>query len=210
MKKPLIGMLLAFCFTANMSQAATVVVDSLANFNTAIGGGPTETFIFPVDVPNAPSHDFGAFSSTVTSPDASTIHRVAGNRFLFQLDAAGSLVDTRLTVEFDDPVFGLGFDQLGIDFIDISIDNGSTFVDIFNGGGGVSDGFFGIIGDSAFTTIIFEINAPGVGDGGFIDNLVYTTGASPAAVPLPAALPLMGAGFAALGFVGWRRKRNTA
>lgn len=31
-----------------------------------------------------------------------------------------------------------------------------------------------------------------------------------AAVPLPAALPLMGAGFAALGFVGWRRKRKVA
>lgn len=31
-----------------------------------------------------------------------------------------------------------------------------------------------------------------------------------AAVPLPAALPLIGAGFAALGFVGWRRKRKAA
>lgn len=29
-------------------------------------------------------------------------------------------------------------------------------------------------------------------------------------VPLPAALPLMGAGFAVLGFVGWRRKRKAA
>jgi len=32
----------------------------------------------------------------------------------------------------------------------------------------------------------------------------------PSPVPLPAALPLLGAGFAALGFVGWRRKRKTA
>lgn len=30
------------------------------------------------------------------------------------------------------------------------------------------------------------------------------------AVPLPAALPLMGAGFAALGFIGWRRRRKAA
>lgn len=30
------------------------------------------------------------------------------------------------------------------------------------------------------------------------------------AVPLPAALPLMGAGFAALGFMAWRRKRKAA
>lgn len=33
---------------------------------------------------------------------------------------------------------------------------------------------------------------------------------TPSVVPLPAALPLMGAGFAALGFVGWRRKRKAA
>jgi len=33
---------------------------------------------------------------------------------------------------------------------------------------------------------------------------------SVSAVPLPAALPLMGAGFAALGFMGWRRKRKAA
>lgn len=36
-----------------------------------------------------------------------------------------------------------------------------------------------------------------------------TASSVPSPVPIPAALPLLGAGFAALGFVGWRRKRNT-
>ena len=33
---------------------------------------------------------------------------------------------------------------------------------------------------------------------------------SVSAVPLPAALPLYGAGLAVMGFIGWRRKRKTA
>ena len=38
-------------------------------------------------------------------------------------------------------------------------------------------------------------------------NIDYTT---PSAVPLPAALPLFGAGLAIMGFIGWRRKRKAA
>lgn len=51
----------------------------------------------------------------------------------------------------------------------------------------------------------------------YFDNVKYSNGNinnvydfEVAAVPLPAALPLLGAGFAALGFVGWRRKRKAA
>jgi hypothetical protein len=32
----------------------------------------------------------------------------------------------------------------------------------------------------------------------------------PAAIPIPAALPLLAAGFGAMGFMGWRRKRKSA
>jgi LPXTG-motif cell wall-anchored protein len=34
--------------------------------------------------------------------------------------------------------------------------------------------------------------------------------ASPAATPLPGALPLMAAGLGALGLLGWRRKKKPA
>jgi len=40
--------------------------------------------------------------------------------------------------------------------------------------------------------------------GGFIDDVKLS------AVPLPAALPLYGAGLAAMGLIGWRRKRKAA
>lgn len=40
--------------------------------------------------------------------------------------------------------------------------------------------------------------------GGYLDNVQIS------AVPLPAALPLYGAGLAAMGFIGWRRKRKQA
>lgn len=77
---------------------------------------------------------------------------------------------------------------------------------------------------------LFAIASNSVGNsshtGGFVDamntlSLSFTNGptnflkaglSAPtmAPVPLPAALPLMGAGFAALGFVSWRRKRKAA
>ena len=59
-----------------------------------------------------------------------------------------------------------------------------------------------------FDTIrIADISGPlnGATTGGFDIDAVRVS-----AVPLPAALPLMGAGFAALGFIGWRRKRKAA
>ena len=46
--------------------------------------------------------------------------------------------------------------------------------------------------------------------GSFTDDpQAYTANAVPSAVPLPAALPLYGAGLAFMGFIGWRRKRKT-
>ncbi|MFK5977850.1 MAG: VPLPA-CTERM sorting domain-containing protein [Rhizobiaceae bacterium] len=46
----------------------------------------------------------------------------------------------------------------------------------------------------------------------FIDIVTseYSTGGPTPAVPVPAALPLFGTGLAALGFLGWRRKRKAA
>ncbi len=184
--------------------SAATVVNSLAAFNAEIDNGPTETYTFPINTANSVSIDFGAFTTTMSNPDPGTIHRVVNERFLFQLDDPITNVDTMLTMEFDAQIFGLGFDAEGIEQIDISIDGGLTFFDISDAIGGAPGeaGFFGIVGDGGFTTVIFDIIGPG-GDGGLLDNLVYTTGPVPSPVPLPASAFLLGASL--LGFGAFRR-----
>lgn len=65
---------------------------------------------------------------------------------------------------------------------------------------------------------IFRYNGPAFSSLSFLHQqnprnigfIISNVSVEIAPVPLPAALPLMGAGFAALGFVGWRRKRKAA
>lgn len=117
--------------------------------------------------------------------------------------------------------------QNGAADIILTLTSGSAFK--FLGGSAVDDGvftFFTIVG--GIETLAGQVNLANdnqtgqfslaalsspvlrIGDSirinysgsGGVDSLVL------AAVPLPAALPLMGAGFAALSFVGWRRKKR--
>lgn len=55
----------------------------------------------------------------------------------------------------------------------------------------------------------FSLAASGAVDGLSFDNLVFE-GENISAVPVPAALPLLGSGLAIMGFLGWRRKRHGA
>lgn len=66
----------------------------------------------------------------------------------------------------------------------------------------VSLTFFGLISDTAFSSLSFIM--VGENDGFSIDNVAFS------AVPLPAALPLYGSGLAVMGFLAWRRKRKRA
>ncbi len=46
--------------------------------------------------------------------------------------------------------------------------------------------------------------------GGSANNFYLNSATAVSAVPIPAALPLFGTGLAAMGFIGWRRKRKSA
>jgi hypothetical protein len=81
-------------------------------------------------------------------------------------------------------------------------------------GGGLNDFFFQIFDTSQFFngTTAAPSFAPGTFDvtatGTFADFPATVTIADVATTPLPAALPLFAAGLGAMGFAGWRRKRN--
>ncbi len=69
----------------------------------------------------------------------------------------------------------------------------------YNGGGGGD--MYSFLGGSNVLTVGMHVTEPG-------DWIRVVTAVS--AVPLPAALPLYGAGIAVLGFMGWRRRKNAA
>jgi len=61
---------------------------------------------------------------------------------------------------------------------------------------------YGLYSNLAAGTYTFGITSP--------NRRIAEYDISVSAVPLPAALPLYGAGIAVLGFMGWRRKRNVS
>ena len=74
----------------------------------------------------------------------------------------------------------------------------------------------GSMQDAVITSIIFGIGSGTPNELGYVDNFYFYNGNTSftadfevSAVPLPAALPLYGAGLAAMGLIGWARKRKT-
>ncbi len=73
----------------------------------------------------------------------------------------------------------------------------------------------GSMQDAVITSIIFGIGSGTPNELGYVDNFYFYNGNTSftadfevSAVPLPAALPLYGAGLAAMGLIGWARKRK--
>lgn len=65
----------------------------------------------------------------------------------------------------------------------------------------------GLTSSALFLTIALDFG--GASDEVGLDNVVFSQSVV-SAVPIPAALPLFGTGLAALGFLGWRKKRKAA
>ncbi len=107
----------------------------------------------------------------------------------------------------------------GADFYDLNGSPGLTVTADFDGTGLAtisigqllgSSGFFGIIGDAAFSSLIWRSNdggGTGSGEAFRMDNFAFNAVLTPTPVPLPAAFPMLLVGLAGLGLVGRRRRR---
>ncbi len=112
-----------------------------------------------------------------------------------------------LEIDFATPVTAFGADFGDINFGAANNDSLRTAILVLGQQiampiNSVSLTFFGLISDTAFSSLSFIM--VGVNDGFSIDNVAFS------AVPLPAALPLYGSGLAVMGFLAWRRKRKRA
>lgn len=120
----------------------------------------------------------------------------------------------QISLTFDRPIHGFGFDGIDIgDFrgeLTIDIYTGEKLLHAFTldevvGGEGGDVLFWGVFdGENPFTTVVFGNSNPlenGEGDVFAMDGLTVVT-------PVPAALPLLGSGIAALAWM--RRRRSQA
>lgn len=132
----------------------------------------------------------------------------AGNSYCAGCNGSFNLDFTSTSVGTSDGVFGVGFD-----FFNLGNPINTAFVTFGDGStenytlSNTLNSFFGISSDLLITSMhLGLLNGGTTTAGSFaLDNLTI---GSISAVPLPAALPLYGAGIALIGLMGWRRKRK--
>lgn len=220
----------ALCF-ATAAQAISVTpydAGEAAGFQTR-ADWETDTGTFELIDFNAPTYSTGYVGATTfdAEPGSPTISQVNGsnpqivssttNPQLFPSGTQGIGYSTGnyvgltiLRIDFDTPILSLGFDLFDTE---LSGPRASFFVDIvdtgFNGyeitgaayTGNLGSTFVGLISDTAFDSV--QIMMGTSTDGFGFDNLSYTL----AAVPVPAALPMLVAGLGGLGLIARRRTR---
>jgi len=172
-------------YTDHTAWAAASGASTLYDFNSDTAGSFT-------------SKDFGDFTGTMVN--LSSAPRIESGEIKLQTSTSNSA----LKITFDSSQSAFGFDWRNTDptgdKIEINI-LGQNF--IFGSRG---SGFFGLTSTTLFTEALFGDSA---GNGGaltygYLDNFEYN--ANPSAVPVPAAVWLMGSGL--LGLMGFSRKNK--
>jgi hypothetical protein len=210
------------------ANAATITdYSNSPAFQTAIGGpGTLETFTsnshFPIST--------GVLNSSTNLPSIGitpgmiqpgvTYSTPVGSSYFFNIDAGGGFTGgfldgfyggdpgRKLTVTFNTPVAGFGFDTnslMGNTFgITINFSSGSPYTQSYTVPGSGSS-FFGFVSNGAG---IESAVIGGQGNPGFafaLDNFQF--GGTPSAVPIPGALLLFGPGLVGLAAVRRRFKK---
>ncbi|MEO0400275.1 MAG: VPLPA-CTERM sorting domain-containing protein [Pseudomonadota bacterium] len=210
----------AFAMTAPSAYAATVTFTDRVAFEAAAGGVQTEDFssqTVGLLAENTANGGFNGFTVTWSDVSGSNMgvgiddpgfdNRLAWGEDLF-FNGSGQVGPT-ITLEFDAPILAIGFDWFDDDTTDVySLTvGGETFVNGPFDSNGSGDGFFGLVSDVGFSTLVFTSTA----QGGFVrpfgvDNIAYAL--EPNVVPLPAGLPLLLTGLAGLSFAGRRKSAD--
>jgi hypothetical protein len=205
------GLIAASMMAPLAANATTTTYTSAAAYAVAAGAQTTEDF----NSPTGSTATSVSFSDVVFSCSGTTYcPGFFGSSSLFVLDGLSVFFATpdTATFTFSSAIksFGVliaGLGDIGTTTLNIANSNGFS-ADIFSSYTGTTTNFIteslfaGLTSDTPFTTVTFSGLRPG--DGIFFENLSF---GKASVVPLPAALPLLGAAMLGLGMIGRQRRK---
>ncbi len=207
----------AALFLTGTANAAVTSYDNSTDFMNALSFGSSivsDTFDNDISASDTIVLDNGVTSNAVRPNSVG--NRVIGGEYHGFVDADGFLGANTISWSLLGNTYAFGFDVRGanstaFDGVQITVNDGSgdqsfLLYDVVNGTGSNAAGFAGFVGTGSIASISFTGVGGAGGDSFYFDNATFALGSSTATVPLPAALPLMLAGFGALGFASRRRK----
>ncbi len=183
--------------------AATIFVER-SLFEAAVTGAlVTDTFDNDIATADVIVFDSGTTATTSSTGVPPTLNEVSFGRYAGFVQRDGF---RDITFDFAPPVtaFGGDFSSLSSLMVTGTFDGSSMTLSIPDAIGGAA-GFFGVVGDSTFSSISFSTNegvlvfpgsSPAGGETFNLDNFTI------APVPLPAGLPLLLGALGILGMIG--------
>jgi len=185
----------------NKDASAYVIYTDQTSWENAVTETlTTDTFNYSIPAANTITFDSGVISTK----SGSNYQAVNGSVFVGQVTGS-----TTLTWELPWDITALGFDV-------VSVNNNTSLIADFDGNGNESinlgvlsgstyyNGFFGVIGDSAFSSAVF-VNSGSV-DTFTVDNLSFNK----ISIPEPETLYLFILGIIGMGFIGYKKHLTKA